>query len=103
MDVKQMRYFVAVAEELHFTRAAARLRIAQPPLSQFIRRMESDIGVKLFERTKRRVALTDAGKVLLGEARAILTRTEFAVQQVKRAERGEVGHLRVGFIGCSYL
>jgi DNA-binding transcriptional LysR family regulator len=97
MDLKHLRYFVAVAEELHFTRAAARLNMSQPPLSQMIHRLEEDIGFKLLERTKRKVVLTDAGKVLLNESRAILARAEQAVQHAERAARGDVGHLKVAF------
>jgi DNA-binding transcriptional LysR family regulator len=98
MELKHLRYFVAVAEELHFSRAAARLHIAQPPLSQMIRRLEQELGLKLFERTKRRVTLTAAGKVFLEEARGTLARADSAVYRVKRAARGEVGSLKVGFI-----
>jgi DNA-binding transcriptional LysR family regulator len=98
MDLKHLRYFLAVAEELHFTRAAARLNMSQPPLSQMINRLEEELGFKLLERTKRKVLLTDAGKVLLVESRAILARAEFAVQHAERAARGDVGHLKVAFI-----
>jgi DNA-binding transcriptional LysR family regulator len=98
MDLKHLRYFLAVAEELHFTRAAARLNMSQPPLSQMITRLEEEVGFKLFERTKRRVILTNAGKVLLEEGRVILARAEFAVQHAERASRGDVGYLKVAFI-----
>jgi DNA-binding transcriptional LysR family regulator len=98
MDLKHLRYFVAVAEELHFTRAAARLRISQPPLSQVIHRLESSLGCKLFERTKRNVTLTEAGSILLHESRVILARTEYAAQQAKRAARGDIGRLKVAFV-----
>ena len=98
MDLKHLRYFVAVAEELHFTRAAAKLHMSQPPLSQMIHRLEDDIGFRLLERTKRKVVLTDAGKVLLEEGRQILARAELAVQHAERASRGDVGHLKVAFI-----
>jgi len=98
MDLKHLRYFVAVAEELHFTRAAARLHISQPPLSQIINRLEDALGFKLLERTKRKVTLTEAGNILLRESRVILARTEFAVQQARRAARGDIGHLKVAFV-----
>jgi len=98
MDLKHLRYFVAVAEELHFTRAAARLHISQPPLSQLINRLEDDLGFKLLDRTKRKVALTEAGHILLQEGRAILARTELALQRAKRAARGDFGHLNVAFV-----
>ena len=98
MDLKHLRYFVAVAEELHFTRAAARLHMSQPPLSQIINRLEDTLGFKLLERTKRKVTLTEAGNVLLQEGRSILARTEFAVQHAGRAARGDIGHLKVAFV-----
>jgi DNA-binding transcriptional LysR family regulator len=98
MDLKHLRYFVAVAEELHFTRAAARLHMSQPPLSQVINRLEDDLGFKLLERTKRKVTLTEAGNILLQEGRAILARTELALQRAKRAVHGDIGHLKVAFV-----
>jgi DNA-binding transcriptional LysR family regulator len=98
MDLKHLRYFVAVAEELHFTRAAARLHISQPPLSQIINRLEDALGFKLLERTKRKVILTEAGNILLQEGRAILARTELAILQAERASRGDVGQLKVAFV-----
>ena len=97
MELRHLRYFVAVAEELNFTRAAARLHIGQPPLSMQIRDLEGEMGVRLFERTQRRVALTPAGKCFLDHARRILAGVGEAVAEAQRAARGESGELRVGF------
>jgi DNA-binding transcriptional LysR family regulator len=101
VELRHLRYFVAVAEELHFGRAAARLHLAQPPLSRQIRQLEGELGVPLFERDKRHVRLTDAGAVFLAEARAMLAGAEQAAQAARRAARGEVGRLTVGFIGAA--
>jgi len=97
MELRHLRYFVAVAEELHFTRAALRLNIAQPPLSQQIRALEQELGVELFVRTRRSVALTDAGHALLARARELLAATQALPQDLQRVARGEVGLLRIGF------
>ncbi len=96
MDIRQLRYFAALAEELHFHRAAARLHIAQPALSQQIRSLEHELGLQLFERTNRRVALTDAGAHLLTEAAAVIARFEEAVETMQRVRAGELGTLRIG-------
>lgn len=97
IELRHLRYFIAVAEELHFGRAALRVGIAQPPLSQQIQRLEQLLGAQLFERTSRRVHLTDAGRALLAEARPLLTAANAAVDAARRAARGETGELRVAF------
>jgi DNA-binding transcriptional LysR family regulator len=97
MELRHLRYFVAVAEELHFTRAALRLNIAQPPLSQQIRALEQQLGVQLFARTRRSVALTDAGRALLERSREMLAAAQALPQELQRVARGEVGLLRIGF------
>ncbi|WP_414545131.1 LysR family transcriptional regulator [Nostoc sp. CCY0012] len=98
MELRHLRYFIAVAEELHFTKAAERLHIAQPPLSQQIQQLEAELGVKLFHRqTKRQVQLTAAGKVFLQEAYQLLMQLETAVALTQKIGRGETGQLRIGF------
>ncbi len=97
MELRHLRYFVAVAEELHFGRAAELLRISQPPLSQQIQALEQELGVRLFDRTNRRVSLTDAGRLFLDETRRTLAQVDKSVDVVRRAEQGEIGELQVGF------
>ncbi|MER8910186.1 LysR family transcriptional regulator [Mesorhizobium sp. M0854] len=101
MNHKLMQSFMAVAEELHFGRAAARLHISQPPLTKQIQQLEQAMGVRLLERTKRKVELTAAGRVFLDEVRAVLQQTEQAVELARKADRGETGHLAVGFIDAA--
>src|SRR5262249_45233234 len=98
LEHRRLKFFMAVAEELHFTRASARLRIAQPNLSQEIRRLEREIGVELFVRTKRSVALTAAGHAFLERVRIVLDNTADAVHAAQRASRGETGRIRLGFM-----
>ncbi|HXZ06566.1 MAG TPA: LysR family transcriptional regulator [Paraburkholderia sp.] len=98
MDLKQLRYFVAVAEELHFGRAAKRLFISQPALSFDIRKFEEQLGVQLLARTSKTVSLTNAGQVLLGEARRLLLQASEAERITVRSAHGLAGHLRVGFV-----
>jgi DNA-binding transcriptional LysR family regulator len=97
LELRHLRYFIAVAEELHFGRAALRLGIAQPPLSQQIQRLEQLVGTRLLERTSRRVQLTDAGRTLLNEARPVVAATQAAIEATRRAGRGEAGELKVAF------
>src|SRR6476661_1741363 len=100
MDLlRHLDYFVAVAEERHFGRAAERLHMAQPPLSQQIRRLEAEVGTQLFVRTTRRVDLTPAGAAYLVHARAILGAVDEAAAEARRVASGSVGRLVVGCVG----
>jgi DNA-binding transcriptional LysR family regulator len=101
MELRHLVYFVTLAEERHFGRAAARLNMTQPPLSQQIRQLEEELGVRLFSRSSRRVELTAAGEVFLAEARKALAQVERAADVAHRAGRGELGRLRVGFVGSA--
>ena len=96
VDLRRLRYFVAVAEELHFTRAAARLGMAQPPLTQQIQKLERELGYQVFSRDRRKTTLTDAGRLLLEEATRILGECDRAIERVRRAGRGETGQITVG-------
>lgn len=97
MDVRNAQAFIAVAEELHFGRAAARLHIAQPPLSRLIRQLESDLGVSLFQRNTRKVELTRQGQALLEPARELVMLSQRMREIVKQADLGETGHVSLGF------
>ena len=101
MELRHLRYFTAVAEELHFGRAAAKLHMAQPPLSQQIKQLEEELGFLLFHRTKRSVQLTAAGERFLGETRLIFQRLEQAIATGRRTSRGELGELSIGFVGSA--
>lgn len=103
MELRHLRYFVAVATERHFTRAAARLGIGQPPLSMQIRQLERELGVRLFRRLSRGVELTEAGQLLLERAESIMAQVEQAKTDVLRLARGESGRLRLGFAGATYF
>jgi DNA-binding transcriptional LysR family regulator len=101
VELRHLRSFVAVAEERHFGRAAERLHMAQPPLSQQIRRLEAQLGVTLLHRTTRSVELAPAGEILLVRAREILAAVDRATEDTLRAARGEFGRLAVGFTGSA--
>jgi DNA-binding transcriptional LysR family regulator len=97
MELRHLRYFIAVAEELHFGRAAQVLGISQPPLSQQIQALEQEVGARLFERTNRRVELSEAGRLFLHEARQVLAQVDKAADVARRAQLGELGELKIGF------
>jgi DNA-binding transcriptional LysR family regulator len=103
MELRHLRYFVAVAEELHFTRAAERLGIKQPPLSLQIRHLEQEIGTSLFRRLKRGVELTQTGVLMLDEARRILDQVERTKAGVQSHARGASGRIQLGFAGVTYI
>lgn len=101
LELRHLRYFITVAEELHFGRAAARLHMAQPPLSQQIRQLEEELGFQLFYRTKRSVQITEAGAVFLAECRRIMQQLDQAVQLGQQVSRGERGQLVIGFVSSA--
>ncbi|WP_058909965.1 LysR family transcriptional regulator [Entomohabitans teleogrylli] len=97
IELRHLRYFIAVAEELHFGRAAARLNISQPPLSQQIQILEQQVGARLLARTNRNVSLTAAGQQFLVDARQIMSQVDAAASRAARLHQGETGELRIGF------
>lgn len=97
MDLRHLRYFLCVAEEMHFGRAARRLGMSQPPLSQQIRALEEELGARLFDRTSRRVALTEVGRLFLPEARKTLVQADHAAHVARLAHNGYLGRLALGF------
>lgn len=101
MELRHMRHFVAVAEELHFTRAAERLRISPPTLTEQIQNLERDLGVRLLHRSKRAVSLTEAGARFLDEARSTLRQAERAELAARRAGRGEIGRVEIGYVSSA--
>lgn len=101
IDLKLLRYFLAVAEELHFGRAAARLNMSQPPLSTHIKELEQQLGTLLFIRHSRSVALTHAGKILMEESRRLLSSANQALARVEQIGRGEAGRIELGVIGTA--
>lgn len=101
MELRHLRYFIALAEELHFARAAQRLNIAPPTLTVQIQEIERTLAARLFARTKRSVALTPAGEVFLAEARAVLERFARAESTGRRAGRGEIGRIAIGYVGSA--
>ncbi len=103
MELRHLRYFVAVAEELHFTRAAERLGIKQPPLSLQIRNLEREMGTPLFRRLTRGVELTEAGALLLDDARRILGQVERTKASVQSRARGDTGRIKLGFAAATYF
>jgi len=100
MQMRHLECFLAVAEELHFTRAAQRLHLSQPPLSRHIKELEQELGVTLFQRTRRNVTLTDAGRTYQQRVHAVLSQLEHAREEAQRIQRGEMGTLTIGFVGA---
>ncbi|WP_246802176.1 LysR substrate-binding domain-containing protein [Ensifer sp. ENS06] len=102
LDIRQLRYFLAVADDLHFTRASDRLHIAQSALSTQIKQLEEQLGVRLLERKKRAlVELTDAGRLFAVEARRVIEQVERAETVGRRAGRGELGHIEIGYVASA--
>jgi DNA-binding transcriptional LysR family regulator len=103
MELRHLRYFVAVAEELHFGRAAQRLLVSQPPLSQQIKDLEREVGTMLFVRTRRRVELTEAGRTFLKDAKDILLRVDLAAKSAQRAGQGHEGRVVIGYMAYASI
>ena len=103
MELRHLRYFVAVAEQLHFRHAAELVHVAQPALSQQIRQLEEEIGVTLFERSHHKVQLTPAGKAFYENAQRILNQTTQAVEQARKVEYGDAGTIRIGFVSTAAI
>ncbi len=103
MELRHLQYFIAVAEERHFTRAAARVGIQQPPLSLQIRQLEAELGGPLFVRLPRDVVLTELGEAFLPEARQVLERVARVKRRMQQISRGEAGQIRIGFAGATYF
>jgi DNA-binding transcriptional LysR family regulator len=101
LDLRRLRYFIALAEELHFGRAADRLQIAQPPLSRLIGRIEADIGAQLIDRSRSQIRLTQAGNVLLARAREIIRQVDEVTIEIAQLGSGKSGILRIGFVGSA--
>lgn len=101
MELRQLACFVAAAEELNFSRAAARMHISQPPFSRQIAKLERELGTRLLTRSSRSVSLTPAGANFLAEARQVLAMAQKAAEVARRTQRGEIGSLRIGFVGST--
>src|ERR1700710_1772287 len=101
MEMRHLRCLVAVAEELHFGRAATRLNLSQPPVSLAIKELEAELGVTLFERNSRRIALTRAGEEALHDARAVLARTDSLKRRAHESAEGQSGSISIGFISLA--
>lgn len=101
MDLRHLNYFIVLAEELHFGRAAERLHISQPPLSRMIKQIEDNFGVSLFERTKRKVSLTLAGEELLVQTKQMIAQMETVKKRLKIIGKGDSGMLRIGYVGAT--
>jgi len=103
MEIRQLRYFSVLAEELNFTRAAARLHMSQPPLSMQIAQLERELGVRLFDRGSRSVALTEAGQAFLNDTRTLLSRLKDATVRARAVDQGQAGRIEVGLSGSHFL